>query len=253
MWNPDQYLRFEDERTRPSVDLCQRIPAQAPARILDAGCGPGNSTRILRERWPGAELTGLDNSPEMIAKARSLHPEGTWVVAELAGYEAGPFDLVFANAVIQWLPDHPKLLRTLMALVAPGGHLAVQVPDNPESPVRAAMVQASRHPRFKGALEGAGETLTFHDPRFYYEHLAPLATSVDLWQTTYHHLFPGHEAILEWWQSTGMRPYLERLADPLDQAFFKELVLESCREAFPSCVDGRLLMPFQRLFFVARK
>jgi trans-aconitate 2-methyltransferase len=189
----------------------------------------------------------------MIAKARGLHPEGNWVVAGLADYEAEPFDVVFANAVIQWLPDHARLLPRLMALVAPGGHLAVQVPNNPESPVRAAMVRAARHPRFGGALKGAGETLTFHDPRFYYEHLAPIAAAVDVWQTTYHHLFPGHEAIVAWWQSTGMRPYLERLQDPLDQAFFKDLVLASCREAFPVCADGRLLMPFQRLFFVARK
>ena len=253
MWNPDLYLRFAGERTRPSLELCQRIPAQAPGRILDAGCGPGNSTRILRERWPGARLTGLDSSPAMLAKARQLHPEGTWILGDLGSFQEVPYDLVFANAVLQWLPDHGQLLPRLMALVAPGGHLAVQVPANGHSPMRQAMAEAARHPRFGGSLQGAGEVLTFHDPLYYYDLLTPLAKQVDLWTTTYYHAFTTHLAILEWWESTGMRPYLDRLGDTMDQAHFKDLVLERCRQALPPRPDGSVLMPFERLFFVAYK
>ena len=130
MWDPEQYLRFNEERSRAARDLCARVPLAAPARILDAGCGPGNSTQVLRECWPAAGITGLDSSPEMIARARSTDPAVTWTVGELGTFQAEPFDLVFANAVIQWIPDHPRLLRSLLELVAPGGFLAVQVAWN---------------------------------------------------------------------------------------------------------------------------
>lgn len=253
MWNPAQYLRFEDERTRPSRDLCARILHPAPATVLDAGCGPGNSSEVLRERWPGARITGLDNSPEMIEEARKRRPEGAWITADLAAFEADPFDVLFSNAVLQWLPDHRALLPRLMALVAPGGSLAVQMPASAQSPARKAMERAASHPRFRGLLTGADRHLTFRDAGFYYEILAPLSAGVDLWETTYHHVLPGHEAVVQWFESTGMRPYLERLTDPGDRTFFKEEVLEGCREAFPLAGDGNLLLPFPRLFFVARK
>jgi len=160
--------------------------------------------------------------------------------------------VVFSNAVLQWLPDHHLLLPRLMGLVAEGGHLAVQMPTGKDSPARLAMEKAAAHPRFAGRLPGAEPTLTFKDPGFYYDLLAPLATQVDLWETTYHHVLPGHEAVVKWFETTGMRPYLERL-EPGDQAFFKERVLEGVREAFPLSRDGNLLLPFLRLFFVAQK
>ncbi|BDU71283.1 methyltransferase domain-containing protein [Mesoterricola silvestris] len=252
MWNPDAYLRFEQERTRPSRDLCARIPAAAPATVLDTGCGPGNSTQVLRERWPGARITGLDKAPEMIEAARKRHPGGHWVVGDLATFEGGPFDVIFSNAVLQWLPDHHRLLPRLMDRVAAGGFLAVQMPTGKDSPARLAMEKAAAHPRFGGRLPSEESTLTFKDPRFYYETLAPLASGVDLWETTYHHVLPGPEAVVQWFETTGMRPYLERL-DPGDQAFFKDRVLEGVREAFPLCADGSLLLPFRRLFFVVQK
>jgi trans-aconitate 2-methyltransferase len=253
MWNPDQYLRFAQERTRPARDLCARVPLSAPARILDAGCGPGNSTEVLGERWPGAHLTGLDSDPAMLAKARAMNPEGVWILGDLAEFQAPPFDLVFSNAVLQWLPDHAQLLPRLMALVAPGGCLAFQIPSNPRSPIRDAMARAARDPAFGAALEGAGDTLTFHDARFYYEGLAPLAAEVDLWETTYVHVLPGHQALVDWMESTGMRPYLARLADPEAQARFKGIVLELCRTAYPASPDGKVLMPFERLFCLVTK
>ena len=252
MWNPDLYLKFADERTRPARDLAAAIPQSAPARILDLGCGPGNSTQVLRERWPGARITGLDSSPEMIAKARATYPDGDWRVADLAGLDEPPCDLLFANAVLQWLPDHDTLLPRLLARVAPGGHLAAQMPTNPRTPLRRAIVDAARHPRFSGRLTGAGGGLTFLDAPFYQDLLAPLAANLDLWVTTYYHLLASHQGIVDWFSSTALRPFLERLPDPADQDFFKAEVRTACERAYPLTADGRVLMPFERLFLVAR-
>ena len=154
--------------------------------------------------------------------------------------------------MLQWVPGHAELLPKLMALVAPGGFLAVQVPSQARFPVRVAMEAVARTPRFRPFLEGAGGSLTFHEPRFYYEHLAGPARSVELWVTTYFHVLDSHQGMIDWMESTGLRPYLERL-DPESQAAFKAAVLDCCQAAFPSCTDGKVLMPFERLFFLARK
>jgi trans-aconitate 2-methyltransferase len=188
----------------------------------------------------------------MIAKARKAHPAWEWVQADLTAYRGGPFDLVFSNAVLQWLPGHAQLLPKLMDLVAPGGFLAVQVPSQARFPVREAMEAVARSARFRSVLEGAGGSLTFHDPRFYYEHLSGLARNLDLWVSTYFHVLDSHQGMIDWMESTGMRPYLERL-DPEGQAAFKAAVLECCEATFPACGDGKVLMPFERLFFVAEK
>lgn len=251
VWDPAQYLKFGAERTRPSVDLCGRIPG-SPRRILDLGCGPGNSTAVLRERWPEAELAGLDSSPEMIAQARASHPAGTWILAGAERYRPeAPFDLVFSNAVLQWLPDHPRLLPRLMGWVAPGGCLAAQMPAGGRTGLRAALADVAERPRWRAQLAGAEAALTFHDARFYYDLLAPGAQRVDLWETTYHHPLASHEALVEWYEGTGMRPFLERLPDAAARAAFKAEVVEACRAGFPPAADGKVLLPFRRLFFVA--
>ncbi len=250
-WNPGQYLKFGAERTRPAMDLCERIPG-APRRILDLGCGPGNSTAVLRERWPEAELAGLDSSPEMIAQARASHPAGTWILADAARHQsAAPWDLVFSNAVLQWLPDHRLLLPRLMGWIAPGGCLAVQMPAKGGTVLRSALAAVAGRPRWQAALAGADSALTFHDARFYYDLLAPLADRVDLWETTYYHPLASHQALIDWYEGTGMRPFLDRLTDEEARSEFKAEVLEACRGDFPAAADGRVLLPFKRLFFVA--
>ena len=253
-WDPGQYLKFSDERTRPSRDLCARILAPAPERVLDVGCGPGNSTRVLRERWPGARVAGLDSSPEMIAQARAGWPGGEWILADASAWEPdGAWDLVFSNAALQWLPDHGRLLPRLMGWVAPGGCLAVQMPAREGSRFRDALQAVARKPRWAGIMAGAGDALTFEGAAYYYDLLASLARQVDLWETVYHHVLASHQALVEWYESTGMRPYLGRLPEEADRAAFKEDVLEACRGAFPAAADGKVLMPFRRLFFVAGK
>jgi trans-aconitate 2-methyltransferase len=251
-WNPGQYLKFGTERTRPAVDLCARIPG-SPRRILDLGCGPGNSTEVLRERWPEAELTGLDSSPEMINQARASHHAGTWILAGAEGYlPPAPLDLVFSNAVLHWLPDHGRLLPGIMGWIAPGGCLAVQMPAK-QNPLRAALAAVAERPRWREALAGAEGALHFHEAAFYYDLLAPAADRVDLWETVYHHPMASHQALIEWYEATGMRPFLERLPAEADRAAFKGEVLEASRGAFPVAADGKVVMPFRRLFFVAWK
>jgi trans-aconitate 2-methyltransferase len=252
-WNPGQYLKFGAERTRPAVDLCAQIPG-SPRRILDLGCGPGNSTAVLRDRWPEAELAGLDSSPEMIAQARASHPAGTWILGSAESHQpAAPLDLVFSNAVLQWLPDHVRLLPRLMGWLAPGGCLAVQVPAKGGTKLRGALAAVAGRPRWQEAMAGAGAGMHFHEGAFYYDLLAPGADRVDLWETIYHHPLASHQALIEWFEGTGMRPYLERLPDAAARVAFKAEVLEACRGDFPAAADGKVLMPFKRLFFVAWK
>ena len=248
-WDPGLYLKFGAERTRPSLDLCARVPIE-PRRILDLGCGPGNSTAVLRQRWPGAELAGLDSSPEMIARARAGHPGGEWILADARTWRPErPYDLVFANAVLQWLPDHGQLVPRLMEWVAPGGCLAVQMPAAGTG-LRTALAGLAGQDRWRSALAGAEGALSFHPAGFYYDLLAP---RVDLWETVYHHVMASHQALVEWYEGTGMRPFLERLLDEADREAFKAGMVEACREAFPPSADGKVLMPFKRLFFVATK
>jgi trans-aconitate 2-methyltransferase len=251
-WNPGGYLKFEDERTRPSVDLCARILA-SPRSVLDVGCGPGNSTRVLRDRWPGAEIIGMDSSPEMIERAKASHPAGAWVLADAATYDPGRlFDVVFSNAALQWLPNQEEVLPRLLGLVAPGGCLAVQVPAGGRTGFRAAVRTVAELPRWRPVLDGAGDALSFHEPAFFYDLLAPLEARVDLWETTYFHALASHQAVIDWFEQTGMRPYLERLGEA-DRAAFKAEVLDLCRGSYPLAADGKVLMPFQRVLFVAWK
>jgi trans-aconitate 2-methyltransferase len=248
-WDPAQYLKFSEERTRASRDLCARIPLAAPARVLDLGCGPGNSTQVLRERWPEAALTGLDSSAEMVARARAHGPRADWLLADAAAWEPGaPFDVVFSNAMLQWLPDPEGMLPRLQGWLAPGGCLAVQVPQG--NRMRALIQELAASPRWSPALAGTG-TWRGLDAGTCYDLLAPRAARVDLWETTYQHVMESHEAMVEWYAGTGLRPYLDRLPDPADQAAFKAGLVAACRGDFPRSADGKVLMPFRRLFFVA--
>jgi trans-aconitate 2-methyltransferase len=251
-WDADLYLRFAEERTQPAVDLLSRIGLVQPHRIIDLGCGPGNSTTLLRERWPEAEITGLDRSPDMVAAARRAYCAGRWIVADISTWsDPALFDLIFSNAALQWVPDHAKLLLRLFGMVAAGGALAIQMPRHFRSLVHRLMLEISLRPEWNERLAPARTAIHVEPPAFYYDLLAPHAARVDLWETEYLHVLENAAAILSWIRGTGLRPYLEALPNDAERGRFEELLLAGLEAAYPRRADGRVLFPFNRLFLIA--
>lgn len=251
-WSPSQYLKFEDERTRPARDLLAAVPLAEVRVAVDIGCGPGNSTGLLAARFPEAAVTGLDSSPEMLAEARKRLPGATFVEAAAESWSPGtpPPDLVFANAVMQWVPGHLGVMARLLGGLAPGGVLAVQVPDNHDEASHRLMreVAAAGPWRAKFAAPIAREPIP--SPSVYYDRLRPLAARPDIWHTHYYHPLADAAAIVAWLMSTGLRPYLDRLDADERTAFLAEYQARIAA-AYPPQVDGRVLLRFPRLFVVA--
>lgn len=251
-WRPDHYLRFGDERTRPAIDLAFRIALDAPATVVDLGCGPGNSTQVLRRRWPEARVVGLDSSPEMIGAARAEYPRHEWVLSGIEEWRpGGRFDVVFSNAALQWLPDHGPLVERLFGRVAAGGALAFQIPSATYALVRTLIHQIAKEGPWAARMAGPLASLTMEHPGFYYDRLAPLARSIDTWETEYLHVMPSHAAIVEWMSSTGLRPFLRALETERDRDCFVARLLERVAESYEVRRDGRVLFPFRRTFVIA--
>jgi len=250
-WNSQQYLKFAGERTQPSIDLAARVPLGAPKRVIDLGCGPGNSTAILAARWPDAEITGIDNSPEMLAQARTDFPAMRWIEGDIAGWRAErPFDLVFSNAALQWVPDHAALLPELLAQVAPGGCLAIQMPRNFDNPAHALMRAVAKDGPWEARLDEVSGRLPTEPPGFYYDLLGPRAAKLELWETEYQHVLANAEAILEWVKGTGLRPFIDPLPSGEREQYLARY-LERLRAAYPPQADGKVILPFRRLFILA--
>ncbi len=251
-WDPGKYLRFGDERTRPSLDLAARVNVEAPAAVVDLGCGPGNSTEVVRRRWPAARIVGLDSSPDMIAAARAAYPDREWTQADIGSWTSpAPFDVVFSNAAIQWVTGHADLVRRLFAQVAPGGALAFQIPSGTYSPVRVLMREVADDPAWRSRMSAAQGALTMEEPQVYYDALAPLARSIDLWETEYSHVMASPAAIVEWMSGTGLRPYLEALDGEDERARFTAMLTKRVAAFYTPRSDGRVLFPFRRLFVIA--
>lgn len=252
-WDPSQYMKFGNERTQPSVDLVSRVPLAAPRRIVDLGCGPGNSTEMIARRWPEAEITGVDNSAAMLETAAKSYPHWRWEEADIGAWSpAEPYDLVFSNAALQWVPDHPRVFPALFRHVAEGGVLAVQMPRNFESPSHALMRKVAEDGAWRDRLRGARDLLAVRGPEFYYDLLAPRARRVEVWETEYGHVMADARAILEWVRGTGLRPFLEPL-DAGERAEFERRYLAEIERAYPRRADGKVLFPFRRLFVVASR
>jgi trans-aconitate 2-methyltransferase len=248
-WNDKQYLRFEDERTRPAAELLARVPVVTAARVVDLGCGPGNSTALLHARWPEARLTGVDNSPEMLARARHDFPDLTWVAGDVATFRGdGPVDVYFANAVLHWVPDHAALLPALVAQLRPGGALAAQMPDNANEPSHRLMREIDGP--WLARTRAVGGRTQVESAAWYYDVLAGSASHVDIWRTTYEHVLPDAAAIVAWVEGSGLRPYLDALEDDERAPYLAEYT-RAIAAAYPERADGKRLYSFPRLFMVA--
>ena len=248
-WDDRQYLKFADERTRAARELLARVPLTVAERVVDLGCGPGNSTALLRERFPSAELLGLDSSPEMLSRARVELPDVVFVQGDLASYRAEPAaDLLFANAVLQWLPAHETLVPSLFAQLKPGGVLAFQVPVNFDEPSHRLMRELSGP--WAARVLGVRSRARAGSASYYYDLLAPSAKYVDVWQTTYEHVLADAAAIVEWVKGTGLRPYLDVLEEG-ERASYLAAYTQAIDQAYPARSDGKRLFSFPRLSVVA--
>ncbi|MDO0927331.1 trans-aconitate 2-methyltransferase [Streptomyces sp. TG1A-8] len=263
-WDPAQYLRHAGHRARPFTDLLARVPALPgdPPRIADLGCGAGNVTALLADRWPTAHITGYDNSPEMLDEAHAGHEGPTagggrlgFAPADARTWTPGqPCDLIVSNATLQWVPGHADRFPDWIAALRPGGTLALQVPDNLDAPLHALMRGLAAGPRWRSRLAGVPRaTGSVHTPGAYLDRLARLGCATDVWRTTYFHVLPGEDPVLDWAKGTGLRPVLTALADDPEarDAFLTEY-RDLLRAAYPPAPYGTVL-PFRRLFAVAVK
>jgi trans-aconitate 2-methyltransferase len=251
-WNAQQYLKFEDQRSRPARDLAAQVPLKDARRIYDLGCGPGNSTEILREMFPDAELVGMDSSPDMLTKARARMPGTSFVAGDLATWmPPADADLLYSNATFQWVPDHLAVLERLLKTLRSGGVLALQVPDNTREPSHMLLNEVAADPRWAAMLakSDAGRD-DLPAVAAYYDRLRPLCQHFDIWHTHYEHPLDGPEGIVEWFKGSHLRPYLDAL--PADQrAVFIAEYTARLAKAYPKQFDGKCLLRFPRLFIVA--
>jgi trans-aconitate 2-methyltransferase len=278
-WNAAQYLKFEEERTRPVRDLLAQIPVASPRRVVDLGCGPGNSTSVLLARWPNAHITGMDSSPDMIQKARKSLPQLDFELADLATWTPSPSsspveedsssnsggqhqqqhgeaDVFFSNAVFQWIPYEQRLplMSRFIGMQASGGVFAIQVPDNYLEPSHALMREtAADGGPWTAILKDRQPALAqFQTVQEIYDHLTPLCQSVNVWHTHYYHILDSHEAVVEWVKGTGLRPYIDPLSDEDRQGFIASY-LEKLRRVYPVSANGKVILRYPRLFVVATR
>ena len=248
-WDPEKYLAFTDERGRPFAELVQRVPG-APATIVDLGCGPGQLTHILRERWPAARIVGVDSSGEMIDKARrdNNDPGVTYELADASAWMPEEHcELVISNAMFQWVPDQLDVIGRLATVT---DTLAIQVPNNFDAPSHALMREVAGRPPYAEHLGGL-EFRLGTGVETYLDLLVGLGWTVDAWETTYQHILAGEDAVFGWVSGTGARPVLQALPDELRPQFEAEYKA-ALREAYPSQTWGTVL-PFARVFVVARR
>lgn len=253
-WSPSQYVKFEDERTRPARDLLAQVPLETVAGAIDLGCGPGNSTELLIQRYGKAAVSGLDSDANMLEAARKRLPGTRLFQADLALWRPeAPVDLLFSNAVFQWVPDHLDVLSRLLESLRPGGVLAVQVPDNFGEPSHILMRKSAHAGPWRARFESFDDRReTIPAPGVYYDRLAPQCARFDIWHSIYQHPLQGAPAIVEWLRSTGLRPYLDRIGAEHHDGFIADYTARIAG-AYPERADGRVLLAFPRLFFVAVK
>ncbi|EXI77419.1 MAG: Trans-aconitate 2-methyltransferase [Candidatus Accumulibacter appositus] len=251
-WDPEQYLKYGEARRRPALDLIARLGGVCPNNVVDLGCGAGDVTRLLAEHWPQAKVVGVDNDAAMLRKASSTASQINWQSSDIVEWQpAVAPDLIFSNAVLHWLADHPQLLPSLIAQLAEGGVLAVQMPSNFSSPSHQILRKLADDYRWQQTLGGIamGKVLSAAE---YYRLLSPFCRRVDVWETIYWQALSGDDAIIEWMKGTTLRPYLACL-DAVAKEHFLTAYRGLLAVAYPRASDGHTLFPFKRVFFVAQR
>lgn len=253
-WSAKQYSKFENERNRPIIDLLAHIPATKVNTAADIGCGPGNSTALLQAHFPGAIVSGMDSSDDMIAAARNRLPNVLFEVADISTWQGnGHYDVILANAALQWVPDHQTLFPSLMNKLNPGGSLAVQMPDNFDEPAHRLMRSTAEEGSWAAKLAGASKRIARESAGWYYEKLRGQVHTLDIWRTIYYHpLTGGAAAIVEWFKGTGLRPFLDPLEESEKAAFLAKYT-EEIAKVYPVYDNGSVLLPFPRLFIIATR
>lgn len=253
-WNSAQYLKFKAQRTQPAIDLAARINIENPLEIIDIGCGPGNSTSVLKKRFPNAHAVGADFSENMLEAARRDNPDCDFirldVGGDLSGF-SGKYDVVFSNACIQWVSDHAALLPSLFSMLRKGGVLAVQIPFNFEEPIHQIIGRTVASSKWNGKFENPSIFFTLSEGE-YFDILSELTDDFELWKTVYFHRMPSIDSIIEWYKSTGLKPYLEALSDDDKEKFIADIKEELVRE-YPAQKNGEVIFRFPRFFFTAKK
>ncbi|HEV2562460.1 MAG TPA: trans-aconitate 2-methyltransferase [Rhizomicrobium sp.] len=252
-WDPKIYMSFGAERTRAAAELLARIALDAPSRVADLGCGPGNSTALLAARWPQARVEGVDNSPEMLAEARASGIPAQWREGDVSGWTPdAPQDVIYSNATLHWLPDHAHLLPRLMSHLAPGGWFALQVPRNFSEPCHTLIHDVANAGPWAAKLQNVRDWGYVREPEEYFDILEPVASHIDIWETRYMQVLDGEDAVYRWMSGTGLRPFANALEGEDRENFLYEYK-ERLRSAYPMRASGKTLYPFQRLFAVARR
>lgn len=251
-WNPAQYAKFAGPRLQPGLDLINRLPENGRVQeVVDLGCGTGELTMLLADRYPEASVAGLDSSTAMLEKARGQFPDRVWVEGDIAQWRPErPVDLIYSNAALQWLPDHDRLMPALVDCLTKGGLLAVQMPRNFGAPSHALMRDVASQPRFAGRTNLRSEPVA--DPGFYDGLLSPLVDQIEVWEIEYWHRLTGDEPVYEWVKATGLRPVLEALEGDDREAFLSDY-RQRLLKAYPKRADGITLFPFRRLFLLAKR
>lgn len=252
-WDSAQYLKFNKERTQPSIDLCSRIAGIKAERILDLGCGPGNSTDVLGKAFPDSRIVGADSSPEMIASAKDKYPQYDFEIFDATGdfSQLGKFDIIFSNACLQWVPEHKKLLGKMMSALNDGGTMAVQIPMNFNEPIHKIIGELSSSDEWRERLHFSRIFYTLR-PEEYYDILADISSDFSIWETVYCHRMRSHQDIIEWYRGTGLRPYLQSL-DEISAKEFESQVYERVKQEYPVQKNGEIIFRFPRFFFTAQK
>jgi trans-aconitate 2-methyltransferase len=253
-WDPELYRRYEDERTRPARDLLARVALAEAAYVVDLGCGPGNSTELLVERFPGASVLGTDTSAAMLDSARERLPQCRFELSDITAWQpATPPDLIFANAVLHWIPDHDSLFPRLLSMLAAGGVLAVQMPDNLDEATHRLMREVAAESAWASRIGDAGSYRSrILSADHYYDLLAPNAERVEIWRTAYQHPMASAAAIVDWLRATGLRPFLDPLSGEQRTAFLAEYE-RRIDEAYAPRADGKRLLAFPRTFVVVQR